>query len=480
MSPSRKAIVPVPDDCDPRSIFFVIGHGTESVSEYAPDAPLASPDVVPADTTLITASHCGLPVYSKLQVARLFARAGECTLRGHFPEFEYYPSGTEMPRLDTTLVLEDLLTLPIPPAPPAPAASGSAPRRRLVLGTQISIAKSGIYAVYGMPAFNAEPLAPYATTPNIAELLGSAGSPVAGLRVETNDYQLVVQGHRARLRWTLAVSVPDSAAAPLAAAVEKRIRETVTAMCKEAQVGSLIRGAYSVYFRNVVTPDTTHVRPMLLSRSKVSIRRIIAEISKLRARMLGSPKSASASASGSGSASEIAPALVYYLGCRSFSDSDYEKYTKKYDNAFSIVFGYALSRYRRFFLNHRAEINALLKPWMTVADLFRYEDAREEAAETAAGPGPAGEQSPGTRGIFEKFLEFYNALMAEVATRAAPVLTALLQRLSDHHPADTVLARHRAYLEAEETQEFQAKLKTVGDIRSTLAMRRTRTITTGK
>jgi hypothetical protein len=475
MSPSRKAIVPLPDGCDPRSIFFVIGHGTESVSEYAPDAPLASPDTVPADTTLITASHCGLPVYSKLQVARLFARAGECTLRGHFPEFEYYPAGTEMPRLDTTLVLEDLLTLPIPPAPPA-STPASAPRRRLVLGTQISIAKSGIYAVYGMPAFNAEPLAPYATTPDIAEMLSS---PVAGLRVETNDYQLLVQEHRARLRWTLAVSFPDSAAgtaaaiAPLAAAVEKRIRETVTAMCKEAQVGSLIRGAYSVYFRNVVTSDTTHVRPMLLSRSKVSIRRIIAEISKLRARMLGSPKSGSPK-------SAPAPALVYYLGCRSFSDSDYEKYTKKYEDAFSIVFGYALSRYRRFFLNHRAEINALLKPWITVADLFRYEDAREEAAETAAGPGPAGEQSPGTRGIFEKFLEFYNALMAEIPTRASPVLTALLQRLSDHHPADTVLARHRAYLEAEDTQEFQAKLKTVADIRSTLAMRRTRTVTGGK
>jgi hypothetical protein len=171
MSPNRKAIVPLPDDCDPRSIFFVIGHGTESIADYKTDAPLASPDVVPADMTLVTASHCGLPVYSKLQVARLFARAGECSLRGHYPEFDYYPSGTEMPRLETSLVLEHLSTLPVPRAP---AAAASAPRRRLILATQISVAKSGVYAVYGMPTFSAEPLAPYAAAPSVADLPGAA------------------------------------------------------------------------------------------------------------------------------------------------------------------------------------------------------------------------------------------------------------------------------------------------------------------
>jgi len=474
MSPNRKAIVPLPDDCDPRSIFFVIGHGTESIADYKTDAPLASPDVVPADMTLVTASHCGLPVYSKLQVARLFARAGECSLRGHYPEFDYYPSGTEMPRLETTLVLEDLSTLPVPRAPAAAAAS--APRRRLILATQISVAKSGVYAVYGMPAFNAEPLAPYAAAPNVADMPGAADVP--DLRVERNDYSLLVQEHRARLRWTLVLSAPDLASggegragATLTSAIEKHLTEIVAAMCKEAQVGSLIRGAHALKFRNVNAPDTIHVRPVLVSRSSVSIRRILAEIGKIRARLAGSPKSASAPRSAP------APALVYYLGCRSFSDDDYEKYTKKYEDAFSIVFGYALSRYRRFFLSNRAEINDLLKPWITVAELFRYDAARDEAAETPGGPGPASDQSPGTRAIFEKFLEFYNAIMADIPARAGPLLTALLQRLGDHQPTDTVLARHRTYLEAEDTQEFQAKLKTVADIRKTLASRRTRTAT---
>jgi len=476
--------VPLPEGCDPRSIFFVIGHGTESIADYKSDAPLASPDFVPADTTLVTASHCGLPVYSKLQVARLFARAGECSLRGHYPEFDYYPSGTEMPRLETTLVLEDLSTLLVPRAPATSASpAASAPRRRLILATQISVAKSGVYAVYGMPAFNAAPLAPYAAAPSIADMPGAAEVP--DLRVESNDYSLLVQEHRARLRWTLVLSAPDLASggegragATLTSAIEKHLGDIVGAMCKEAQVGSLIRGAFALKFRNVTAPEAIHVRPMLVSRSSVSIRRILAEIGKVRARLAGSPKSASAPAP----ASAAAPALVYYLGCRSFSDGDYEKYTKKYEDAFSIVFGYALSRYRRFFLSHRAEINDLLKPWITVAELFRYDAARDEAAETPGGPGPgpASDQSPGTRAIFEKFLEFYDGIMADIPARASPVLTALLQRLGDHQPTDTVLTRHRAYLEAEDTQEFQAKLKTVADIRKTLASRRTRTAASKK
>jgi hypothetical protein len=306
---------------------------------------------------------------------------------------------------------------------------------------------------------------------------------VPDLRVERNDYSLLVQEHRARLRWTLVLSAPDLAAggegrggATLTSAIEKHLGDIVGAMCKEAQVGSLIRGAFALKFRNVNAPETIHVRPMLVSRSSVSIRRILAEISKIRARLAGSPKSASASAP----RSAPAPAIVYYLGCRSFSDDDYEKYTKKYEDAFSIVFGYALSRYRRFFLSNRAEINDLLKPWITVAELFRYDAARDEAAETPGGPGPASDQSPGTRAIFDKFLEFYNGIMADIPARAGPLLTALLQRLGDHQPTDTVLARHRTYLEAEDTQEFQAKLKTVADIRKTLASRRTRAVASKK
>ena len=473
MSPNRKAIVPLPDDCDPRSIFFVIGHGTESIADYKTDAPLASPDVVPADMTLVTASHCGLPVYSKLQVARLFARAGECSLRGHYPEFDYYPSGTEMPRLETSLVLEHLSTLPVPRARAA-ASAASAPRRRLILATQISIAKSGVYAVYGMPTFSAEPLAPYAAAPSVADMPGAAEVP--DLRVESNDYSLLVQEHRARLRWTLVLSAPAvSDFSSLTSAVEDHVTAIVSAMFKEAQVGSLIRGAAALKFSNVATSDEIRVRPTLVSRSRVNIRRILAEISKVRARLAGSPKSASPK-----SASAPAPALVYYLGCRSFSDADYEKYTKKYSDAFSIVFGYALSRYRRFFLSNRAEINDLLKPWITVAELFRYDAARDEAAETPGGPGPASDQSPGTRALFEKFMEFYNGIMADIPARAGPLLTALLQRLGDNQPTDTVLARHRTYLEAEDTQEFQAKLKTVADIRKTLASRRTRTVASKK
>lgn len=452
MSPNRRAIVPLPADCDPRHIFFVIGHGTEDLAESAREPPEAAR--VPPGATLVTASHCGLPVYTKLQVARLFARAGECALRGHYAEFDYYPADAEMPRLNNTLVLEHVAALPAPAAS-SPRGAAGAPHR-LVLAAEISVAKSGVYAVYGMPTFSAEPLAEHADAPDVAALAAAAGAP-PGLRAERNDYELAVQPHRARLRWTLALSSPEPIGPALVAAVEARLRAIVAAMCREAQVGSLLRAAHALRFRNVTAPDgTIRVTPVFLSRTRAPIARILAAIQRARARLGSSPSGASGAAT---------PTLVYYLGCRSFADADYEKYTKKYEDAFSVAFGYALPRYRAFFVKRRAEINALLAPWITVADLFRYDAARDEAARDADGSP----RSPQSRAAYETFLAFYDAILSDIATRAAPILSSLLARLADAHPDDATLARHRDLLAAEETQEFHAKLKTAEALRRALA-----------
>lgn len=415
-------VVSLPPDCDPRNIFFIIGHGHEKMSSSG-----ATKGLVPENTTLIAASHCGLPVSTKLQVVRFFNRAKECTLRASDGKSDYYESGEAVPNMFNSLVL-DYVNDPMPRDIPAHR------KNQIILRTDIEVAKSGVFSVYNMPGFKAKTFEEYTTAP----------ASLGDWDIQENNYKLVVKKHKVAFTWNIVVLFDDEdevGAQAAVAALEDHVKKVLEMMLSESHKGSLIRGKYDIGFRQVILDDgqTLLVKPYIRRKSSIHVYQIVDTINKVRSK--GSVES---------------PHLyVYYIGCRTFNDPDIARYTRKYTIAFNTIFNYAIGTYRSFFLKTRAEWNAMLKPMLTVTDMFRYRSALDEAEQ---GDSP---DSPGTQAIFEKVLEFKQWLFADLPSRGAPLLLQMIRKVGDQYPDDAVLRVARTPIEKEEAAEFKAKLKVI-------------------
>lgn len=423
-------IVSLPEDCDPRNIFFIIGHGHEALPQSSTSPSGATKGTVPVNTTFIAASHCGLPVNTKLHVFRLFTRARDCALRAADGKSDYYESGKIIPNIYNSLVLDYISNETLPKL-----NIGDEHKKRIVVRTNIEIAKSGVYSVYNIPGFKAKTFTEYATSPSISE---------GDWEIQENDYKLDVKKHKVVFTWNLVMSGYGGGSEEGAlTALEDHQRRVLEAMLGEAQKGSLIRGKYDIGFRRVLLGDglTTMIKPHIIRKSSIPVQKIVETINKVRTK---------------GSATADSPHLyVYYIGCRTFADPDIAKYTKKYANVFNTIFNYAIGTHRSFFLKTRADWNAMMKPMLTVADMFRYHSALEETK------GSNGSNSSDAQAVIEKVLEFKQWLFADLPSRGAPLLLQMIRKLGDQYPEDHVLRVARTSIDKEEAAEFKAKLKVI-------------------